>query len=64
VAEVRALDFKSSSFGEMDVVFTDKAAALVTVEGTENGKDISGKKNAASIRKKRGAIGASSFTLT
>ena len=48
----------------MNVVFTDKDAALVTVEGTVNEKDISGKKNAASIRKKGGAIGVSSFTLT
>ena len=55
VAEVRTLDFKSFSFGEMDVVFTDKAAALVTVEGTENGKDISGKMNAASVWKKEGS---------
>jgi hypothetical protein len=59
VAEVRKLDFKSYSFGEMDVVFIDKDAALVTyqvtVEGTENGKDISGKMNAASVWKKEGS---------
>ena len=59
VAEVRTLDFKSFSFGEMDVVFIDKDAALVTyqvaVEGTENGKDISGKMNAASVWKKEGS---------
>ena len=59
VAEVRKLDFKSYSFGEMDVVFIDKDAALVTypvtVEGTADGKDISGKMNAASVWKKEGS---------
>jgi ketosteroid isomerase-like protein len=43
----------------MDVVFIDKDAALVTyqvtVEGTEGGKDISGKMNAASVWKKEGS---------
>ena len=59
VAEVRTLDFKSFTFGEMDVVFIDKDAAMVTyqvtVEGTENGKDISGKMNAATVWKKEGS---------
>jgi ketosteroid isomerase-like protein len=42
----------------MDVVFIDKDAALlaysVTFEGTEGGKDASGKMNAASLWKKEG----------
>jgi hypothetical protein len=58
VADVRTLDFKSFTLGEMDVVFIDKDAAMVTyqvtIEGTEGGKDISGKANAASIWKKDG----------
>lgn len=57
-AGVRKVDFKSCSFGDMDVVFIDKDAVLltyeVTVEGTEDGKDMSGKYNAASIWKKEG----------
>ena len=57
-AEVRTLDFKSVTLGEMDVVFIDKDAALVTyqvtIQGSEGGKDISGKANAASIWKKDG----------
>jgi hypothetical protein len=56
VADVRTLDFKSFTLGEMDVVFIDKDAAMVsypvTIEGTEGGKDISGKAYAASIWKK------------
>jgi hypothetical protein len=59
VAEVRTLDFKSFTLGEMDVVFLDKDAAMVTypvtIEGTQNGKDISGKMNAASVWKKEGS---------
>ena len=58
VASVRTLDFKSFTLGEMDVVFIDKDAAMVTyqvtIQGTEGGKDISGKANAASIWKKDG----------
>jgi hypothetical protein len=58
VTEVRTLDFKSYTLGEMDVVFIDRNTALiaypVTVEGTESGKDISSKMNAASIWKKEG----------
>jgi hypothetical protein len=58
VTEVRTLDLKSFKLGEMDVVFIDKDAAMVTyqvtIEGTEGGKDISGKANAASIWKKEG----------
>ena len=57
--EVRTLDFKSFTFGEMDVVFIDKDAALVTyqvtVEGTANGKAMPGKMNAASVWKKEGS---------
>ncbi len=59
VADVRTLDFKSFTLGDMDVVFIDKDAVLitypVTIEGTEGGKDISGKANAASIWKKEGS---------
>ena len=59
LAEVRTLDFKSFTFGEMDVVFIDKDAVMVsyqvTVEGTENGKDISGKMNPATVWKKEGS---------
>lgn len=58
VTEVRTLDLKSFKLGEMDVVFIDKDAVMVayqvTIEGTEGGKDISGKANAASIWKKDG----------
>ena len=58
LASVRTLDFKSFTLGEMDVVFIDKDAAMVTyqvtIQGTEGGKDISGKANAASIWKKDG----------
>ena len=59
VADVRTLDFKSFTLGEVNVVFIDKDTALatypVTVEGTQNGKDISGKMNAASLWKKEGS---------
>jgi hypothetical protein len=58
LASVRTLDFKSFALGEMDVVFIDKDTAMVTyqvtIQGTEDGKDISGKANAASIWKKVG----------
>ena len=58
LTSVRTLDFKSFALGEMDVVFIDKDAAMVTyqvtIQGTEGGKDISGKANAASIWKKDG----------
>lgn len=58
VADVRKLEFKSFTFGEMDLVFIDKDAALVTyqvtIQGTEGGKDISGKTNAATVWKKDG----------
>ncbi len=57
-AEVRTLDFKSVTLGKMDVVFIDNDAALVsyhaTIKGTQKGKDISGKINAASVWKKEG----------
>ena len=59
VADIKKVDMKSVTFGEMDVVFIDKDAALltytVTVEGTEDGKNVSGKYNAASVWKKDGA---------
>jgi hypothetical protein len=58
LASVRTLDFKSFTLGEMDLVFIDKDTAMVTyqvtIQGTEGGKDISGKANAASIWKKDG----------
>jgi hypothetical protein len=58
VAEVRTVDFKSFTLGEMDLVFITKDTAMVTyqvnIQGTEGGKDISGKVNAASIWKKDG----------
>lgn len=59
VADIKKVDIKSMTFGDMDVVFIDKDAALVTyqvtVEGTEEGKNVSGKWNAASVWKKDGA---------
>ncbi len=58
LASVRTLDFKSFTLGEMDLVFIDKDTAMVTyqvtIQGTEGGKDISGKANAASIWKRDG----------
>ncbi len=58
VSDVRKLDFKSYSIGDVDVVFITKDVALltytVTVEGTSDGKDISGNLNAASAWKKEG----------
>jgi len=58
MSEVKTLDLKSYTLGDMEVVFIDKDAVLlaypVTVEGTEDGKDASGKMNAASIWKKEG----------
>ena len=58
MTEVKTFDLKSYTLGEIDVVFIDKDAALltypVTFEGTEGGKDASGKMNAASIWKKEG----------
>ena len=56
--EVRTLDLKSYTLGEIDVVFINKDTAMtvysVTIDGTEDGKDISGKMNAASVWKKDG----------
>ncbi|MEY2520323.1 MAG: hypothetical protein QOF24_2082 [Verrucomicrobiota bacterium] len=58
VVDIKKVDMKSVTFGDMDVVFIDKDAALltytVTVEGTEDGKNVSGKWNAASVWKKDG----------
>ena len=58
MSEVKTLDLKSYTLGDIDVVMIDKDAALLTystkVEGTEDGKDVSGKMNAASIWKKEG----------
>jgi ketosteroid isomerase-like protein len=58
MAGVKALDLKSYTLGDIDVVSIDKDAALltytVTFEGAEGGKDASGKMNAASVWKKEG----------
>ena len=58
MTDVKTLDMKSYSLGDIDVVFIDKDAALltysVTFQGTEDGKDASGKMNAASVWKKEG----------
>ena len=57
--EVRTLDIKSYTLGEIDVVFINNDTAMttysVTVEGKEGAKDMSGKMNAASLWKKDGA---------
>ncbi len=59
VSDVRKLDFKSYSIGDVDVVFVTEDVALLTytatIEGTSDGKDISGKFNAASVWKKEGS---------
>jgi hypothetical protein len=59
MTEVKTLDLKSYTLGDIDVVMIGKDAALltysVTVEGTEGGKDASGKMNAASVWKKEGS---------
>jgi hypothetical protein len=58
MTDVKTLDLKSYTLGDIDVVMIDKDAALLTysatVEGTEGGKDASGKMNVASIWKKEG----------
>ena len=58
IAGVKDLDLKSYTLGDIGVVMIDKDAALltytVTVEGTQDGKDISGKLNVASVWKKEG----------
>ena len=58
-ASVKKLDLKSFSLGDLDLVFIDKDAALITytatTQGTQNGKDVSGKINAASVWKKEGS---------
>jgi hypothetical protein len=65
ITEVKTLDLKSYSLGDIDVVFIDKDAALlaypVTFEGSKDGKDASGKMNAASIWKKEGNDGRCVF---
>lgn len=59
ISDVKKIELKLYTLGDIDVVFIDKDAALltyfVTLEGTEGGKDASGKMNAASIWKKEGA---------
>jgi ketosteroid isomerase-like protein len=58
MAGIKTVDLKSHTLGEIDVVFIDKDAALLTYsvefQGTEGGKDVSGKMNAASVWKKEG----------
>ncbi len=58
IASTKDFDLKSFSLGEIDVVFLDKDAALltykVTVQATQEGKDVSGAYNAASVWKKVG----------
>jgi len=58
-AEVRTLDLKSYTLGEIDVVFINNETAMttysVTIEGKEGTRDISGKMNAASVWKKDGS---------
>ena len=58
MTEVKGLDLKTYTLGDMDFVSIDKDAAMLTyqatVQGTEDGKDASGKMNAASIWKKEG----------
>ena len=58
VTQVRTLEMKSYTLGEMNVALIGKEGAMVTyqveVQGTEAGRDISGKMNAASIWKKDG----------
>jgi hypothetical protein len=58
MTDVKKLDLKSYTLGDIGVVFIDKDAALLTytatVEGTQDGKDASGKMNAASVWKKEG----------
>ena len=58
VASVKKMDLKSFSLSEIDVVFLDKGAALLTYkatsQGIEDGKDVSGSYNCASVWKKVG----------
>jgi ketosteroid isomerase-like protein len=58
MAGIKTIDLKSHTLGDIDVVFIDKDAALLTYsvefQGTEGGKDVSGKMNAASVWKKEG----------
>jgi hypothetical protein len=55
---VKELDLKSFTLGDMDFVSIDKDSAMlvysVTVEGMQDGKDVSTKMNAASVWKKDG----------
>ena len=58
MAGVKGLELKSYDLGSIEVTMIDKDAALITytvsVEGTQDGKDISGKMKAASVWKKEG----------
>ena len=58
MTNVKKLDLKDYTLGDIDVVFIDKDAALLsytaTIQGTQDGKDASGKMNAASVWKKEG----------
>lgn len=59
VNAVRKTDLKSFSFSDTTVVFPDKDTALltykVTAEGTQEGKDMSGTYNCASVWHKSGS---------
>ena len=58
MAEVKTVDFKSFSLGEMEVTFITKDVALisypVTLEGKQGDKDLSGKAYSASMWRKDG----------
>jgi hypothetical protein len=58
MTEVKTVELKSYTLGDIDVVMIDKDTAMltysVTIEATEGGKDASGKMNACSIWKKEG----------
>ena len=58
MTEVKTVELKSYTLGDIDVVMIDKDTALlsysVTIEASEAGKEASGKMNAASVWKKEG----------
>ena len=58
MTEVKTVELKSYTLGDIDAVMIDKDTALlsysVTIEASEAGKEASGKMNAASVWKKEG----------
>ena len=58
MTEVKTVELKSYTLGDIDVVMIDKDTALLsysfTIEASEAGKEASGKMNAASVWKKEG----------